>query len=417
MSRFVYGPLGRLERVVDAEGLVTRFVYDQDGRLTTTTVDPAGPNPDKRSRFREYDARGRVTRELGPVDTDPATRDVDFETGGQPARSCVTYEYDGLDRPVKTVVGAAPASGGGCVAVGRTKLLVTWTGYDHAGRVAYTVVDGDGDQVPPTWDPDRTLGAADPEDVVSETLWWPSGRVRERIEPPYARYTDAVSFDWVGGDQSRKRRTVYAYFGNGEVGPGQFPGRVKSVTDPVNTTPSRFEYDGEGRVTRTIQPGGAWVRREFAFDGSGAPFTRTLRPSATGEPGVEVVAEEFFNLDGTLDRTVGDHLVGAPGATVRHRWFDNGLLQGVGNPLGGADNTVSFTYDSRGCRRSRTARTRLWLGAAPAAVTETWAYDLADWVVRYTDPANTLRADTDPAKVVTRFDYSPVTGQLVGVCR
>lgn len=362
-TSYTYGPMGRVDEMTDPEGIVTKYFYDDDGNVTKSAVGVGAMS--SHGSFTDYDLRGRVVRQSGA--------DGDTDDTGSSAKSCTAYEYDQADRVTKKIEGVFDTTPGSttCVGTARSKKLTTWFHYDKVGRVDFTVTDNDGTGPAPTWNPSGALTGADINDHVTENTYTSAGRLASTIEPP----ADATTFDWLTG--TGKRTTTNAYYTNAEIGAGQYPGKLSTVTDPQNlaAATAKTEYDADGRVAKQTLPGGDYSRYVHAFTAENGRLEQVFTPSPTGSG--EAQADTRYTLTGWVQSTTEPYS-GSPTATSYYAYYNNGLMSVAVNPLAAIDNWVFLGYDSRGNRTSRTSSTRNSVADPVHTVTEAWTYDKAD---------------------------------------
>ncbi|HHU39598.1 MAG TPA: type IV secretion protein Rhs [Propionibacterium sp.] len=352
VTRYSYDGANRNpSRMVDAEGGVTRFVWD--GNLLTSITDPTGVTV-----THTYDAHGDLV----------ATTDAE----GHSAR----LERDGAGR----VTAAVTPSGH------RTTFA-----YDSRGVLASKTAPDGG-----VWAYEHTAG----------------GRLSATIDPYGARTT--IEHD-ESGEAHRTTdplgRTVTRAFDDlGNLARVELPdgtawryshdqlSRLVAITDPEGATWQR-EYDVNGTPTRLTDPGATSVVHTDrlgrivsvqAPDGSNT-LTRYDR---CGRP-VEYV--DALGHVTTLERDAAGRLVALrrpDGAVTRYGWDGCGRLASVTDPLGGTTTfgytpdahlatetdatgaVTRYTYDALGRTTGRTA---------PGLGRSTWTFDLAGRVIGLRD--------------------------------
>ncbi|MET4726717.1 YD repeat-containing protein [Lysobacter enzymogenes] len=129
-SRRSFDAAGRLEVERNADGLVTRYTYDAQGRVLTTALQP--DTLEVREHHRRYDVFGNLVAELNerlsgwfgdefgndPYQLTPAQIEEKF------AQLALHHEYDALGRRIQTTDQAGNK---------------TWFFYDAAGQLSHTV--------------------------------------------------------------------------------------------------------------------------------------------------------------------------------------------------------------------------------------------------------------------------------------
>jgi RHS repeat-associated protein len=339
-------------------GVVTRYHYDDEGRVDQTTVGASLGTPAS-TWTTAYDKRGRTTDEWGPQDPSP----------GAPGRSHTRYVYDGADRVTEVVEGDAAGS-----------KLRTRSSYDDLGRLSRKTVDRNADGV-----------AGDPTDHITEYGYSAAGRMIDSWESP----VDVASFAWNRSDPA----VLHTHWAFDDAG------QAVITTDPAgNATTQTFTPDSQPK--RTTLPGGYWT--EAGYDAFGNIASRTT-PSPTGTG--EVVATATYDVADRLTASTEAHDPALSGAATTRTWTNDGLLATVVNPKGGANNTVSYGYDARANRTTRTSKANNDPAALSTYVTatETWELSPSNQVTRFRRPSESAAPGTKPG---TRFGYDPATGRL-----
>lgn len=358
VTTHAYGPLARLSSTTDPEGVVTRYGYDIEGRLTQTTVGAALGTPE-RTTTNTWDARGRLVAVSGPASLDP---------DANPVQSVESFTYDSAGRQRSRIDGN-PADPG--------SRLMTTSHYDAAGRQWRTVEHRAGNL-----DPGSSAPAAG--DAVVETRFTLAGRTGAVVAAP----PDEPGFNWATAPDTAKSWTTYGYDG---------AGRQISVTSPDDTTWST-SYDEAGRISSRVSPEGRTTT--YGFDDAGRQVTVTT-PSPTGTGTVTAVTT--YTPTGQVESETDPHVPvpGTPDPSMRSfTYTPGGRLDTATDAVG---NTVTYAYDVRGNRASRTA-----LDDADNPVVEEWSWDLADRLIAHSAPPPGPAAD--PA--VTTNTYAPDTGWL-----
>jgi len=392
VTTMAYGALGRLTQKVvpgaTAGGVSTWYHYDNNGNTTWTIIGPTDvANPDavgadlSHATHRVYDARNRLTEVDGP------TGDVERD-GTTSARSVTKYVYDELDRKTDVTEG-----------FGSPRQVTTHTDYDASGREWKTTV----------------IRQNTDTSLITEKLYTPAGRLQssteEPVNLPQARPSGepgAVGYNWATGDQSLKRVTSYVY---------DALGREWKVTPPnfFQNWPRVTTYDGDGRAIRIDEPrsnGDATAPyKRMDYDQEGRVL-RTFKPNParaqTSDP-AEVVQTTAYDPEGRTLRTTEAHVPPTSYATdpypaVVNTYDWRGSVKTVTNANGTAQDLVSYTYDGRANRQTRTA----WTNNDPAnptsfhQATESWDWFGDNQLKSQTDPINT--ALSTGAKRTT-YDY------------
>lgn len=385
-TKMTYGPLGRLLTSTDPTGVVTSYVYDDEGRVTDTFAgtDTSAAAADW-STHRTYDKAGRVISETAPAD----------DTG----RVTTTYAYDAAGRTTDT-----------WVAKGTADEVHTSMTYWPNGLVKDTKVDR----------PDVAAGAQS----VTTTSYDTAGRVTSR--------------DVLVDDAGTHRVSTTTYDASGRPWRQSSPVADDPTTPAVETTATAQTFywlDGSVRASQTpVQyanhpaddaAASAW-RTEYSYDPAGRVI-ETRHPSPAD--GAVVSTRSCWSNRGELLASIDE-----AGSVTAYSYFDQAnLVKTVTDPLGmnpapasGCGVTpinttqkrgvTTFGYDLRGNRTSRTVRN----DAYAADLVESWTYDLADRPLTYTDqlsrqwswsyPVSAGRQTTTVATSGDTFDAADPTG-------
>ncbi|MFC3503111.1 LamG-like jellyroll fold domain-containing protein [Micromonospora krabiensis] len=373
--------------VTDPNGNTTFYGYDEEGRAAKTTapaatVEQPGQLPaqanavtwvgyntfDEPTDTRdangnwsvvEYDAVGRVVSEKAPAYTPPGaaepivpeTRQTYDETGQlsavtDPLGKVTRYEYDQLGRVSKEI---APNDG-----------ATTYT-YDEAGNV---------------------LSSTDPIGAVTTATYDFLGRtltstevVRQEGKNHTTRYTyneqgwPSLVTSAAGVTSSTTYNTV---------------GDPVTVTDGANNV-SRYEYDGEGRTTKTIRPDGSYAT--VTYDLADRP-TRTAEYGPTGT----LLSEQSARYDRAGNLVASTD---ARGTTVTYEYDATGVVTKETQPISASDSIVTtFGYDLEG------NRTRFTDGRGNAFHTTYNSWGLPESMI---EPATA--AHPDPADRTFTLEY------------
>ena len=323
------------------ETLVTAFVYDDAGRLLSSTA------PDGSATATEYDALGQVTATV-----DPLGRRTTFgydELGRQirvdhPDGTWDATEYDAEGRRTR-----ARDRGG------------RWTEleYDLAGRLLLTRFP-DGAEVEQRYDAagrlERTIDARD-----HDTTFAYDAAGRRLSVTDALGHSTAFAYDAAGNQtritDPRGFATLFVY---------DVLGRMVRTVFPDGTS-RRSEYDPLGRRTAEIDEAG--VRTEFGYDALGRLTSVTDALGGVTSYGYDELGNRISQTDanGHLTRFVYDALGRQTARTLP----------------GGA--TERFTYDAAGQRKTRIA--------FDGALTR-YSYDVASRLTRRDYPDGSFHAFT-----------------------
>ncbi|MDQ8021661.1 MAG: LysM peptidoglycan-binding domain-containing protein [Moraxellaceae bacterium] len=221
-TRYVYDDQGRVTDVTDPNGVLTRTEYDRQGRITSTTVDPDGVSRSRTSYT--YDGTGNVLTVT--------------EGDGSANPRKVEYTYDKLGRRTREVID--PGTGrlnlttryyydanGNLTRKIDARNASTWYVYDDLARLRFTVDALGG----------VTETSHDAENRVVATRRFASTLVASG----FGNQVTAAQITVTQSTADRLGQSVY-----------DKDGRERYVVDAAGGV-TRKEYDGNGNVTRTIQ--------------------------------------------------------------------------------------------------------------------------------------------------------------------
>ncbi|MFE1925258.1 polymorphic toxin-type HINT domain-containing protein [Streptomyces asoensis] len=419
---------GRPERVTDAEGNETSYVYDVFGNKTSM-VDAGGNHYDyvytarnmmAETRLRDcdddggdpdftvlqsyaYDMGGRLARH-----TDSMGRSLVYQYYGDDLVRSITlkdfHNPDGTRRDV--VVESNTYDGAGNVLTetsGNGKLVTAYT-YDSVGRVKSEVMDPDGlaRRTTYTYDPAgnvlTTASSGAPSNVP-----WPVSVSGDSVRYEYDDAGNVLHETVENGTDSRT--TDYTYDDRG---------LTTSRTDPAGNT-TEYGYDELGRAASVTAPA---VRTE---SGGAAPVTS--RPTTfTGHDTFGAITESADAL-GNVNRTAYDRLgravtatapsYTAPGSTKTVAPTVTSTYDALGNvtestdPLG---RVTRFRYD----RQNRVTVKDVPVGTGDERGQWKYTYTRTGEVLSVTDPngarAETTYDDLDRPVTTTRIERRPQPG-------
>lgn len=287
-SRLAYNGLGQLLARTNAEGTVTRYTYDEAGRLVKT--ESAQGTSEIRENNRRYNVFGELIGELGGEGSVQLLAGMsEAQLDAVYAQYGVRHSYDALGRRIESIDAGGNKS---------------WYFYDSVGRLTFTV-----------------KGVADSGNVlnalgeVSELRYTAFGEVSEslvytgRIAIPVAGDRNSVSgaigtLSYAAATDTRRQ---FAYTTRGQLA---------STTDAENTL-TQYNYDAFGQLSRQVSAVGtaAVSTTDFLYDRRGLSTRRT--------DGVGAAVERF----GTQSYDAFGRVIGA---------------------VDGRGSTTSFTYDRLG---------------------------------------------------------------------
>jgi len=406
ITRYAYGPLGRLFSVEDPTGVKTFYGYDDNGRVTKTVVgaslvDPAGAVTDT-----EYDKLGRVVKVTKPS-----------VSNGSSVRPVTAYHYDKAGRQVQVVEGD-PNSGwipppstdpGSCKRDPDGKFPVPWVnwgGKDCTNR-DFTLRET-------TYKPNglvakQSLRRHDTGHLAGAEAWKvhtysPGGRMtctQTRVQDPIVwgmanQYVyDAIDYNAAGRAETTRHQiaaltsagcadspdstakwafNATGYNPDGSVqwsqNPLQYEHMLNNPTDNPEHYRTSFTYRDDGKRFQTIVPNPNLAERSTdPTVRSTTCYTARGEVKATVDTGNFVTGYTYYDAPGQV-RSVTDPRGLAPVATQ-----ETDPCPAIVPDPAARTGTVAYVYDLRGNRTSRTS----YDGPANAIVlTEDFQWDLAN---------------------------------------
>jgi len=343
-----YDARGQRTMITDGIGGVIRFTYDNRGNLKTLT--------DQRNHTITfyYDELFRLTKQI-----DPLGRDTNF---GYDAEGNVVAIVDRLNRNTSISYDALNRR----ERVTYADATVNYT-YDAAGRLT-RITDTQGGTIDLSYDnADRLLSEQTPQGLVSYTYNQASQRATmTAASAPAVNYAYDTAGRLSAITQGSEAFT-YAY---------DTLSRLQSLQRPNGVTTS-YQYDAVNRLARMTHAGPLTTIEDFQYGYNAddeiaaitslasATLLTSVRTAATADAANRVPqfgpASYSFDDEGqTVTKT------DSQGATT-YNWDARGRLTSVALPGG---QSVSYSYDALGRRKSRTA----------GGATTSFLYDGADVV-------------------------------------
>jgi len=380
ISQTVYDRRGNASKTIDALGNVSLTGYDALNRVVRTVRNARQPDYDLETdpdlsqyvpstaadvdfvESTDYDRAGRVRRRTDTVGT--VTGSPESKLSGV---AVTLFGYDRLGRQVKIIQAASqpdydteadPDLSQYVVTSAPDQDIVSQTAYDRSGQVASTT-DMLGRKRSVRYDRlsravrtvtnDSGLGTDNvpDQDRVQTTHFNRAGQV-EWTQDPLGRRTWMV-YDGLG----RALRTIAnasSGVADGSPADPRHPNYIVRAEADVDLV-SRTEYDGQGRVAATIDPGG--VRTVYRYDALGRRVT-TVQNFVTGTfradaPDQDVTSTTAYDLGGRVSASTD-----ARGTRTALGYDRAGrtrtLTQAAGTPLA----TVNYTCYDKGGRAQRT---------------------------------------------------------------
>ena len=358
-----YDNKGNLRTTVEPSGLTKNLVYDELGRLLSST-EVSDSYPSGLTTSFVYDAMGRVTRVTFPAVTNVVSgvthrQQVDSIydsvgnllqvtstdiSGGVDADDPrqTTYTYDDANRMLdQSTVGAGTTS----------------YEYDAMGNLTATV-DPLGRETRTTYD---DLNRSIAESQVANATYGPTvDTVMKTIEYDAAGHQTAI-VDALG------RRTESTYDSAGRVLTRTLIGYNEPGGGTHNVVLDEYIYDDAGLIA-SEEHGNGLVHIDVIHDASGRMTGRTVDPADRN-----VLTTITYDDDGRVLSTVE----AAAGATLEHRYQYDAAGRRIREVTenGTTDLTSAFTYDQRGLVTAETDPRGMASGATPADFTTEFSYD------------------------------------------
>jgi RHS repeat-associated protein len=336
---------------VDPQGVHTRYTHDTVGRVKTQVVTPDATKPNEtRTTSYVYDDKGRLTSTTHP---DATTTTTTYNAIDKPATECdainrcTTYTYDNAGNLQSTSYPDGTSESKTYDANGNVE-----TETDRAGRTTRYVYD-ELDRLKTTILPD---GTPNPDDnPFTEQTYDAAGRLyqvsNERGHTTTYGYDDAGRQTSVTNALNQTTTTVY-----------DVAGRRTSVTDALSRT-TKFVYDEAGRLIETIAPDETpWTdsdnpRTTSAYDALGR---KTRETDGEGR-----ITRYRYGIGGQLDMVVlpnpatganpelvnGESPANAGTLVTRYEYDTLGHKR---RQIDALNRTTSWTYDESGRVLTRT---------------------------------------------------------------
>ena len=359
-----YDANGRPGKMTDANGINTMFVYDAQGRLSSSTVKDPGNNTalDAVTSF-TYDVEGRVTGVTAPA-TDQLIIDYDLAGRATAVRAAsgeqIAYSYDGMSDVTAETVKRADAT---------TARTITRT-FDGIGRMVTEVL---GTNRTTTWTYDQldnVVSTVSARSNTTQQAFDALNRLTSTIAPDTGSTTSAYDdHDAMTSFADAKQvTTTFVRDGFGEV--------IQEVSPDRGT--STYYYDLAG--DRIAEVDGRGQRIDYVRDALG----RVTKKTPAGRPASETVTYTYDTA-------------GITGS------YGKGRLATVVDGTG----TTKFSYDARG-----NMLTKQQVIGTTTAATLKYTYDLADRIVSMTYPSGRVvsYARDTKGRVVTVKTRPTATG-------
>ncbi len=308
---YAYDAAGDLVSVTNRRGFTSTYTYDSNHNLLSTT-DPTGVG-----YTYEYDTEGRV---VALIDGEGNRTELEYKTGerqeivrdanGNP--EILTYDEHGH-------------------VIARTNALgqTTRTKYNDHG-LPIRIIDPDGNVTTQTWDGSGNLLTK--TDPLGNTTTYTYNEFNQRTS-----VTDPLGNKTIYGYDSKGNRTSITDPAGG-VTSFQYDtgGNLIKNTDQLGRV-TNYKYDSFGGKTVEDPPGPA--RTEMTYDDNGRLITRTSFRTVEGATLKETTRYEY-DAEGNLTRTI------SPDGTTQENTYDEaGRLSGIADPEG---RKSDYNRDGRG---------------------------------------------------------------------
>ena len=337
-TRYAYDADGRVVTTTDAEGGVVATEYDAFGEAVQTTQDVSKDRTEKLVSAARFDRRGLVTDTVSDVGGVNAATHAEYDAFGRLTDSFVNgrHTHQDFDRLGQVVQVVDPLN------IGR------WASYDAFGRVL-TQTDANHNTTTYTYD----------EQERSVTMDMPEG-----VSVKTVHNREGETFTVRDGNQVT---TTYRYDANGNLKTTEVllrdgttvvtsenaydaAGRRIDAFDG-NRARTHYEYDAANRILiSTVDADGLKLQTKFQYDSKGQVIRET-DPNGT-------VTETHYDLKGEVLRQivdavpVGDDGLPLPGEVGKHLELETkfaydarGKQLTVESPAG---KTTQYTYDALG---------------------------------------------------------------------
>ncbi|MFF3911464.1 LamG-like jellyroll fold domain-containing protein [Streptomyces sp. NPDC001848] len=301
---------GDIASITDPDGQVTKFTYDNIGRILTKTV-TSDSYPNGLTTSYAYDGVSQVTSETDPSVTDRVTGAV------HQARTTTVYDADG-NVTSQTVADLSGGDASRTVSSTYNTHDQVATGTDAAGGVTTYTYDGYGNQ-------------ATVQDPNGNTLAYAYDANGHLLSQTLKSYTGDPVNPQAAQDLVESSRTYDP------------AGRLQSITDSMGNTTS-YTYTDNG-LTATItksDPTGkqTYVQQSDTYDAAGNLTQQVTNNGATTTTSVYDAADRATST--SVDPT------GVDRTTTVSYTPDDKVATSTLSDATGATHTTSFTYDPMG---------------------------------------------------------------------
>ncbi|MES9863930.1 MAG: putative Ig domain-containing protein [Candidatus Thiodiazotropha sp. LLP2] len=385
-------------QLTDAEGNITRYAYDSQGRMVSETA------ADGSVTEYSHDTMGRVLTETRSR-TDNGTTLTEVTRHGYDAAGRRTSTTDPLGNITRTEYDEAGQVTAEIDALGNRTEYV----YDARGNQTETRYP-DGTTETRSYDPENNLIAqTDRAGQTTQMVYDAANRLIETLHPDTTPTDDSDNprsqneYD-AGGrliaeTDALGNRTQHSY---------NVVGQRISTTDAQNNV-TQFEYDVHGNRTAMID---ALNRRtEYIYDAADQLVEVRYADTSTTQTAFDAVGRRVSETDQAI-------------VSTQYAYDEQGRLTQVIDTLGG---TTSYSYDEQGNKLTQTDadnRTTRWaydsLGRVlsrtlPMGQSETFAYDVNGNLTSHIDfNGQTTTHQYDSDNRLIQSDYADGTVEVIG---
>ena len=335
--QYTYTRTGKVLSVTDPLGARTQSTYDEFDRPVTVTQVERRPDADNYTTVMSYDDVGNLISSTSP---DGDTTINSYDSIGQlimskaPDGVVTTFGYDSRGHQVRVSDGAKRTVRTSYDAFNNARYTASLDGTDDYNSLRSTKMAYD--------EAGNLISSKDPYGKETTYAYNPLGQLTKQVEPVADGKTITTTFGYdVAGNRTRYtdgRGNTTNYSVNAW-------GMPESVVEPSTTSnPAPADrtwtvgYDIAGQATRLTAPGG--VQRNRGYDAAG----RLTFESGTGAEAATTERHLGYDLDGRLTSLT------TPKGTNTYGYNDRGALLSAAGPSG----TASFDYTRSGQLASRT---------------------------------------------------------------
>jgi len=431
---------GNVISITDPTGYTTEYTYDIHGRLETETAPMQdGSSPRNITRY-EYSEASKLLRIIYPDNTIQTAFEVNGNSFNEeitdPLGNITQITYTTMSRPLSVTDSRGGLTTYGYDTSGRltqvtdpennakaTNPLSTLYTYDYRGRVA-TQTEPNQNQAnlaptasPAVWqfsynDNNDLTVILTPDNGRTDTAYDSMGQITSISRQKTATETETIQFTYdklgnitlITDPLGNTQGAEYDRYGNmtcfvdSNGNEWQYiydnESQLLEIIDPINGSgsPTVFEYDNAGRLTKTTTPANVTYLYEYNANALLYKVTEVTEPQDPQNPQNRTWLNSYDSM-GRLTRQTN------PDGTYSQLEYDkNGQLTKV---IDENNNTVSYTYDPNGNVATITDATN---NAKPEADRETihFTYDLNN---RLTEVKHIRLSDEAVLRTYASYSY------------